>query len=509
MNQKGLSRRGFLKVSGFATIGLALAACAPPPAAAPAAGSNTQASNAPAAAKKVMKMYAQGLTPRKRLETDRWDPPQKMLEMKKGYEDAHPDVEIQFVEEIPQGYDEWLVTQMSGGTSPEIVWYQRGFIARDYEKGWFVNLDPYLDQPNSYIDGNKKWKDAFQGPVIASGTAPDGHIYMITGDIVGTGVFYNKTMFEEAGIKKVPETWKEFEEVQKALKDKKSIPVSISMDLAGGVQLYGSWTTRIMQDVTYDHKMADLNKGKPVDRTWKPGENLPPPKMVSAIVNGKYSAEDPEWKEMLKLMKGWSAYWPDGFWATPPDDVYRLWAEGKAGMAWLGSWMNKPVRNDPLVKFEWGIFPKIPTITKDSSEFGGKDFPAMAGVGGVFQYAIASEAEKRGTLDTTVDWMRYITAPKNLITLLNDHGGFAPGTVDTTGADPSLAVYTDMLVKLGAERIEPFDSMLTREFVDTMWHNLQQFLAGQMELDAMAQATQADMQAAAKQLVSEHPDWGK
>ena len=316
-------------------------------------------------------------------------------------------------------------------------------------------------------------------------------------------------MFEEAGIKKVPETWKEFEEVQKALKDKKSIPVSISMDLAGGVQLYGSWTTRIMQDVTYDHKMADLNKGKPVDRTWKPGENLPPPKMVSAIVNGKYSAEDPEWKEMLKLMKGWSAYWPDGFWATPPDDVYRLWAEGKAGMAWLGSWMNKPVRNDPLVKFEWGIFPKIPTITKDSSEFGGKDFPAMAGVGGVFQYAIASESEKRGTLDTTIDWMRYITAPKNLITLLNDHGGFAPGTVDTTGADPSLAVYTDMLVNLGAERIEPFDSMLTREFVDTMWHNLQQFLAGQMELDAMAQATQADMQAAAKQLVSEHPDWGK
>jgi len=133
----------------------------------------------------------------------------------------------------------------------------------------------------------------------------------------------------------------------------------------------------------------------------------------------------------------------------------------------------------------------------------------MAGVGGVFQYALASEAEKRGTLDATVDWMRYITAPKNLITLLNDHGGFAPGTVDTTGADPSLAVYTDMLVNLGAERIEPFDSMLTREFVDTMWHNLQQYLAGQMELDAMAQATQTDMLAAAKQLISEHPDWGK
>ena len=55
--------------------------------------------------------------------------------------------------------------------------------------------------------------------------------------------------------------------------------------------------------------------------------------MVRAITNGKYSAEDPEWKEMLNLMKGWSAYWPDGFWATPPADVYRLWAEGKTDVA--------------------------------------------------------------------------------------------------------------------------------------------------------------------------------
>lgn len=503
MKGQALSRRAFLQLASVTTVGVALAACAPP--AAPAA--NEQAAGAGAGAeKKVVKMYAQGLTPRSRLETDRWDPPQKFLEVEKAYEEAHPGVDIEFLEEIGTGYEEWLVTQMSGGTAPEIVWYQRGYIARDYEKGWFVNLDPYLAQPNPYIDGNTQWKDAFQGPVIASGTAPDGHIYMITGDIVGTGLFYNKTMFDKLGLK-VPETWQEFDEVQKALKDSGSIPLSISMDLAGGVQLYGSWSTRIVQDVMYDHKMADINGGKPVERTWKPGENLPPPKMVRAIRDGKYSAEDPEWKEMLNILKGWSAYWPDGFWATPPDDVYRLWAEGTAAMAWLGSWMNKPVRNDPLVTFEWGIFPKIPTITKDSSQFGGLDFPAMAGVGGVFQYAIGSVAEQRGVLDETIDWMRFITAPKNLIALLNDHGGFAPGTVDTTDADPSLSVYTEMMVQYGTERIEPFDSMLTREFVDGMWQNLQQFLAGELDTDSMASTVAAEMKSAAEQLLSEHPDW--
>ena len=153
--------------------------------------------------------------------------------------------------------------------------------------------------------------------------------------------------------------------------------------------------------------------------------------------------------------------------------------------------MNKAVLNDPLIEFEYGVLPKIPTITEETSEFGGIDFPAMGGVGGVFQYAIAAESEKRGVLNETIDWMRFITAPKNLIGLLNDHGGFAPGVVDTTGT----------------ERMEPFDSMLTREFVDIMWNQLQQFLAGQIDIEAMANKMQEEMVKAAEGLAAEHPDW--
>jgi len=493
-------------MAGLTVVGGALASCVPP-AAAPSAPQATAAP--PAAAKKVVRHYAQALTPRERLETDRWDPPRVLWDVEKEYEEAHPNVDIEFVPNIPTGYEEWLVTQMSGGTSPEIVWYQRGYIARDYQKGWFVNLDPYLAEPNPYAPEYKTWKDLFQPPVIASGTAPDGHIYMITGDIVGTGFFYNKTLFDKLGLKE-PDTWAEFEKAQQAIKDEGVIPMSISMDLAGGVQLYGSWSTREVQDVVYDKKMSYIKcTTEPVAHTWKPGENLPPPVMVNAIKDGRYGAKDPEWGEMLRILKDWSRFWPDGFWALPPDDVYRLWAEGKAAIAWQGSWMNKPIRNDPLIQFEWGIFPKIPTITTETSPYGGSEFPAMAGVGGVFQYAIAAEAEKRGVLAETIDWMRYITAPKQLIRILNDHGGFAPGTVDTTGADPTLSVYTDMMVKYGTERIEPFDSMLTREFVDSLWNKLQQFLAGQLAAEAMQEQVQKEMEAAAEQLLAEHPDWRK
>lgn len=500
MQKRSLSRRGFLKATGFAGAAAALTACVP---AAPAADGGE-----PAAEMRVVNHYAQALTPRERLETDRWDPPQALWALEEAFKDQHPNVDLNFVEGVAGGYDEWMVTQLTAGTAPEILWYQRGWIARDYEKGWFNNLDPYLSQPNPYVDGYDSWKDTFQGPVIASGTAPDGHIYLITGDIVGTGFFYNKTKFDEVGVS-VPDLWSDYQGVQQALADSGTTPFSVSYDLEGGTQLYGSWTTRVFQDVLYDHKMTAISGGAPVARTWKPGESLQPPSMVRAIRDGNYAATDPEWMEMLRLMKEWSVFYPEGFWALPSADVFRLWGEGEAAVAWLGSWMNKPVQNDPLIDFEWGVFPKMPKVTKDSSEFGGVDFPAMAGVGGVFQYITTSVAEERGTLDDTVAWLQFLTAPPNLIEALNDHGGFAPGVKDTAGADPSLSVYTDMMVEFGTERIEPFDSMLTREFVDAMWRNLQQFMASEISAEEMASTMQREMELAAQQLLNEHPDWAE
>ena len=66
-----------------------------------------------------------------------------------------------------------------------------------------------------------------------------------------------------------------------------------------------------------------------------------------------------------------------------------------------------------------------------------------------------------------------------------------------------------LLVNFGAERIEPFDSMLTREFVDAMWTNLQQFMAGETTPEEMSQTMQGEMELAAEQLLIEHPEWAE
>ena len=198
-----------------------------------------------------------------------WDPPMHYWTLEKRYEDAHPDVDIQFVE-LPAGAsrDEWVTTQMVAGVAPELTWVQRGWVNRDYKKGWYVNLTAYLNEKNPYAPDYDSWYDTFQTPVIDSGRAPDGNIYMLTADIVGTGQFYNKSMFDEAGVR-VPDTWAEFLTMQQKIKDASHVPFSMSMELPGGVGLWGSWCTREIQDVLYDHKMGIINdnEGGEVART--------------------------------------------------------------------------------------------------------------------------------------------------------------------------------------------------------------------------------------------------
>jgi len=462
-----------------------------------------------AAEKTVIRFQPQGYMPRERLETDRWEPPTYFWVIEKKYETMHPDVDIQFIE-VPsgQGQDEWMTTQLVAGTAPEVFWIQRGWINRDYKKGWLVNLSPYLNEKNPYTDEYDTWYDMFQVPCIDAGRAPDGNIYMLTYDIVGTGQFYNKTAFASIGVE-VPETWAEFDDVQTKIREAGMIPFSISMILPGGVGLWGSWSTREIQDVLYDHKMGIINdnKGGTVERTWKPGENMSQPIMARAIRDGRYGAKDPEFGEMLRILKEWSIHWPDGFWALDTGDVYRLWVTGDAAIDWEGSWQTKAVYNDPLREFEWGVFPNLPTITTETSEFGGKPFPAMAGVGGAGQYTVAEATRERGTLEQSIDWMRFVTLPENLVPLLNDHGGFAPGIKDTEGADPNIKVYVDQMVEYGCERMEPFDSMLTREFVDQLWADLQVFLAGEMTQEELQDKAQMDMEAAAAEVLAENPDW--
>ncbi|MCD6386634.1 carbohydrate ABC transporter substrate-binding protein, partial [Candidatus Sumerlaeota bacterium] len=139
------------------------------------------------------------------------------------YERLHPDVYIEFLTsaDVAGGSEgEWIRTRLLGGVAPEIVEINTEAVWQDIEdkKGWWIPLDPYLNKPNPYVAGNKRWIDLFANQSLTQAKrAPDGKLYCITLDIVETGIFYNKDILEKVGVT-LPRDWQEFLAMQEKLK---------------------------------------------------------------------------------------------------------------------------------------------------------------------------------------------------------------------------------------------------------------------------------------------------
>ncbi|MEJ7901542.1 MAG: extracellular solute-binding protein, partial [Thermomicrobiales bacterium] len=176
-------------------------------------GSRVLASRQEGAFSGKIRMEAHDYTPSESMEKSANNPiPHDALQrMADQYIAMNPEVEIEFVR-VPPGTDSrvWAVTQLTGGNAPEIVWTQSFDTNRDTGKGWWLNLLPYMEEPNPHIaagePGSERWIDQFfEGPTSAK-FAPNGEMYVVPYDLVTTFFFYNKTHFETAGVE-VPTTY--------------------------------------------------------------------------------------------------------------------------------------------------------------------------------------------------------------------------------------------------------------------------------------------------------------
>ncbi len=100
-----------------------------------------------------------GLTPREKLESERVSPPSYLWTAAKEWQKLHPGMDDRVRSRDQSDYEEWFTTQMVGGIAPDIVWYQRGWIQRDYKKNWFADLTPALSQKNPYAPSYASWYD--------------------------------------------------------------------------------------------------------------------------------------------------------------------------------------------------------------------------------------------------------------------------------------------------------------------------------------------------------------
>jgi ABC-type glycerol-3-phosphate transport system substrate-binding protein len=376
------------------------------------------------------------------------------------FQEKFPDTRIEFVG-VSGESREWVVTQLTGGQAPDILQTNVEDVWQDIQKDWYVPLDKWYDEPNPYIPegqpGHEKWWDAFKYATPTRGTmAPDGHMYCIVLDMIETGIYYNKTLFNQLGLRE-PKDWNEFLELQRKLKAAGYTPMLVDRACLAdwGVDLifeqyYGE--LREILDLNYDPRRGEYLHGY---LDWD--------ELVFLHAQGFFTERDPRWHEVWRTIREWRPYMskelnPQG------TDMVKSFATKKGAMYWSHSMTVTRLENARL-DFSYGIF-YLPPITQSFSPYArGKDMCVIGGSG--MQYCVTNSAvsdvdatqpfreriEQSERLKRVIAFLQFLTTAENCRTVVNEQVALLP---NIKGVDPHPP-------------LKPFDEFLQRHYSMTKW----------------------------------------
>ncbi|MCX6045366.1 MAG: extracellular solute-binding protein [Chloroflexi bacterium] len=198
--QQTMTRRSFLRATSLASVGIALAACAPVPAGAPAAGSTAAA--APAAGKTQIRFHARIGSQEDAL----YD-----MQMPK-FMEANPNIEV-VKESFPGAeYNAKISTMLAGGTLGDVCWSALGGATIQFatSQGSVAPIDDLVASENVDL---KQWYEGCLKGITVNGKLMGLPFKSHPGLAV---VYYNQTAIEAAG-KEVPKAgWTQEQQVELA-----------------------------------------------------------------------------------------------------------------------------------------------------------------------------------------------------------------------------------------------------------------------------------------------------
>lgn len=164
----------------------------------------------------------------------------------------------------------------------------------------------------------------------------DGSLYMIPYNFISSAFWYNENLFKDLGIE-APDTWQEFLEISKVLKDNGIAPVSISLNE------YAAYYPAMVAARVIGPRALNKAAGDKTGDSFRT-ENW---ERVGEIL---YAFSDKG--EDLFIDNYKSIKWPS---------EQMNWAMGRAGMFYCGSWIHKETSKAAGENFEYASFqfPKV------------------------------------------------------------------------------------------------------------------------------------------------------
>lgn len=242
---------------------------------------------------------------------------------------ANPKIKVVFQHTPYTGYDSKILTRIAGGAAPDIIATEVDYFVTFAGKNVLEDLTPYLQSDPQGFD-----KPDFFPTILDRFTVGD-HLYAIPRDVAPFAcVFYNKKLFDEAGLAYPSDdwTWDDLLRTARALTKR---------DANGRVTQYGfyGWA---WQNFVYGNGGALVDHVKNPTRTM-----IDDPRSIQGL---QFYAD---LINLYKVMPTPVALANSGM------GVDLMFASGRLGMFLSGIWETPNLRN---YDFEWDVamFPKNP-----------------------------------------------------------------------------------------------------------------------------------------------------
>ncbi len=491
------SRRALLKSLAMIAAGTVVSACGPRPSA-PEAGKppaeTNQTANPPTAVGKATNIlfYAAGATPTDpNAQLPEGQSPKVALQkIADAYRALHPNVQIdwyRFPENVAKG--EWLTARMAAQDCPDIYQCLPEDLWPHVNKGWALPFDDAMNLPNPYLSGNAAWRDQFLDVALNYATGPDGKLYSAIMDAMGIMVSYNKTTFDQLGIK--PPTrwpWLDFMSACEELKKAGYIPIAGDLSYENW---YPEWVTGpILNQFIWDTVLKADDDGNGIVQSKE---------VAIHLQKGDFPDLEAD-LQVSKLLKTTVPYLPEGWQGKL--DLIQLFRMGKCAIMFSGSWNVVNFDKDPPpFEISWvdapivtkALFPNVPEkVIRTLGAWGITNWHIPG-------YLAKQDPDKVGVV---FDWLKFVSVPDNVTTLCAEASMIptVKGAKTIPSLEKFLAPYDRATPYQGWENLSEDAYRMELE----LW---EAYLPSNMSDDEFLELAKAKLQEALRLVLEQNPDW--
>ena len=367
-------------------------------------------------------------------------------QLNREFEESHQGLTIERTARPLDDLKTTLRLSLDSGEGPGVANVNQGApdMGEMVKANLLVPLDDYAEQYG--------WTETFSEGLLArnrwsaEGAFGEGQLYGVAPQAEIIGVYYNKDLFEQAGVS-VPETFEAFQDTLATLKEAGLTPIVYgSLDGWPGIHLYGA-----VQQLYLNRDYLDgLIFGR--GGSWVSEGNL---RAAQLLV---------DWAE--------AGYFTPGYEGIGYDDSWALFAQGQGAMLISGSWLTGEFPEDANI----GFFALPPLASEEDS------VPLIVGGTGI-PLSVTSNAENDDLAAEYLDWMVSPRAAELWV-----QAGFLPAMSVQEGAIDEASLLGEVLTVWNrvneADAIGHYLDWATPSMYDTLTAAVQELMAQRVTPEA-------------------------